>query len=296
MSKKLITLSTLVILFYGCTDGKVASKQKPSRKIKKEGHILATIDDEKIYKNDFENWYKTHKKRITSQRTLHKKKALEQYIQFRMIAKRAKENEYDKKPSVQQIIYRTIVRLYIKDHIQNKVSKLNPEESEVKEYFKRNQEKFSRPELKRFSVIVINCQRKGRTCKNIIKRLTKEVNSTNFTQKVKELSEELYSKRRGGDIGFSVHPSMSKWKRKVGIEKQALLKAFSLSKQNSLSRPILIGRKVYLFMLKGYIPAYKANYSSQKGRIKSLLKKERQKNMTRSLLSSIKTRYTVRYR
>jgi parvulin-like peptidyl-prolyl isomerase len=205
--KKILTALFLLTFITGCSDfNKLFGEKKKTADSKVNSVVLAKVGDEKITKEDL---MKSLEGLPPNQRILYAstpeklKKYLDSYITQVVMFKEAEKRGIDKREDIKENLENYKRRLLIRALNQEIMSEKISEE-DIKKYYNENPKDF---EQIRISQIFIKADpAKGITNDHVrakgelvMKRLG---TGEKFEKLVEEFSEDLVSKKQGGDLGY----------------------------------------------------------------------------------------------
>lgn len=134
-----------------------------------------------------------------------RRELLEELIKFELLAREAARRGLDKSDEVERAKRQVMVQQMMKAEFEDKVKLSDITDQEIEAYYAAHPAEFNKPAQVRVSQIVIKDEAKAR-------RLLKQVqeakgNDELFRRLVSELSEDVETKQRGGDLQFFSKPT-----------------------------------------------------------------------------------------
>lgn len=284
-----------IFIFIGCISGcsledqatEKSSQSKVSQRI-----TIAWISDKPVYLSEYNDWKKLNGRRKKLMGKNSHKKEMDRFLRYRMLVEKARDKHYHERKEIKRWVERRIVGLYLKEKLNDKIASSNPSDVDMRNYYRINKAKLARPEMRRMSVIFVRCGVGKDDCYKKAKAIQDSLTPLNFKLIARKMSDEPYSSRRGGDIGFTVDPSIRKSNRR--IPDKVIQKGFSMKEKNVVSRMMKTEKGYYFILIKSIIKSVSPSFSSRKGLVRRLMKRERQKNMTAAFFKNLENTSSVR--
>ena len=215
-----------------------------------------------------------------------KKKLLERYVNFKLIAKRIEKENYREK--ISQRIENTRESLILERFMGEKRQEINQKtqatDEECKVYYNENKEKFMQEEEVKASHILLPAGESNREKLNEIKRDI-ETGVRTFADAAKEYST-CPSKNRGGDLGF--------------FTKGRMVKPFSdaafAMEEGEISDPVETRFGWHLIYLTGKKAAGSKSFESVKEDIRKNLSNEKQGEAFNEWKNDLLKNYDISYK
>jgi peptidyl-prolyl cis-trans isomerase C len=174
--------------------------------------VVANIGDQKITVSDFDRMLSlldTEKQKVIEKNPQLKESVLTQFIQSMVISKLAKEKGFDKIAEVknQMEFYKDnfLANLYIRREVLDKIS--IPEE-DLKKYYENHKDEFKTPEMVKVRHILVKMnesapEKDKKAAKKKAEDILEKIKSgEDFAKLAAEVSDDLGSKQKGGELGF----------------------------------------------------------------------------------------------
>lgn len=174
--------------------------------------VLAKIGDKKIMMSDFNrmvSYYDAERQRSLEQNPIFKATILQRIVQGMVISKIAKDNGFDKRSDIREQIELLSNDFLAAEYLKKEViEKITVTEDDRKLYYKTHQEEFKTPEMVRARHILIKVEAaasgddKMKAKEKAAEILARIKAGEDFAKLASELSDDVGSKTKGGDLGF----------------------------------------------------------------------------------------------
>ncbi len=281
--KKCILL--LVIIFCLLTINSWGSTSKKG--------IIAEVGPYKLYKSDLDEIVR-NRTEITQILGTHPelleyvyKTLIEEWINISMLALEAKKENLDKNSEIQKRIKEITKRILAEGYIKKHVTNIKINEEELKEYYEKNKNNYKIPQGVKIKHILIyvpkdaNEKIEQQAFEKALKIRKKILEGTSFEEMVEKYSEDIVSKRKGGDFGII--------RKGKNISKMAE-EIFKL-KTGEISKPLRSLYGYHIVKVVEKIPAKILAYNEIKEEVKKDYLKEKQNKLIKQILSDLKNKY-----
>lgn len=179
-----------------------------------EDAILAKIagTNTKITMSDLKriiSYYDADKQKMFEQNPQTKVNLVRRIIQAIVVAKIARDKDFDKRPEVKEQLGLLINDYLASDYLKEEVlDKIDVTEDDMKLYYKAHQEEFATPEMVKARHILIRVDKSAseeekKKAREKAEDLLKKIKAgEDFVKLAGEFSEDPVTKARGGDVGF----------------------------------------------------------------------------------------------
>ncbi|RKX60555.1 MAG: hypothetical protein DRP29_02410 [Thermodesulfobacteriota bacterium] len=281
--KKCILL--LVIIFCLLTINSWGSTSKKG--------IIAEVGPYKLYKSDLDEIVR-NRTEITQILGTHPelleyvyKTLIEEWINISMLALEAKKENLDKNSEIQKRIKEITKRILAEGYIKKHVANIKINEEELKEYYEKNKNNYKIPQGVKIKHILIYVPKDAdekieqQAFEKALKIRKKILEGTSFEEMVEKYSEDIVSKRKGGDFGII--------RKGKNISKMAE-EIFKL-KTGEISKPLRSLYGYHIVKVVEKIPAKILAYNEVKEEVKKDYLKEKQNKLIKQILSDLKNKY-----
>ena len=267
----------VILLFIGCFCSNVWSTQKK---------VLAEVGPYKLYKEDVEDLIK---KDTQIQKILESKPELRdeivkilvnRWVNLSLLALAGKKEGLDKDPEVKKELMEIEKSILAKKYFEKKVKKLNINEREIKEYYKKNKERYKEPEgvhVKHILIYIPKDADKATEKKALekAKQIRAQIlKGAKFEELAKIYSDDAGSKKKGGDLGII----------KKGQTIPEFEKVIFKLKPGEISRPIRSSYGYHIVKVEEKIPEKILPFEEVKDLVKKdYLQTKQEELMTRIL-------------
>ena len=218
------------------------------------------------------------------------KKLLDVQITSVLFSQEAKRLKLDQEPTVKESIEEINNRILMKALIDEKVNKnIMVTDKEVEEYYKNNQDEFNVPEKVKVSHILIKVDPKATEKVKEEKKakaeeiLAKAKAGEDFSELVKQYSEDKKTSKRGGVVGFFAR----------GAKEPEFEEAAFKLKKDEISTIILTKKGYHIIKLLDKKEAREKSLEDATNSIKNKLKQEKRTEGYEKLLNDLKAKTQV---
>jgi peptidyl-prolyl cis-trans isomerase C len=248
--------------------------------VQAEGKVLATIGSDKITEADLD--YRLQK--LPAQYATYygteegKQKLLEQMIDEKVLYLEAQKRYDEKNADVAKFLAKSkeeiITNMYLKDEIE----KVTVNDSEINDYYNKNQASYQAPESVRASHILVKTEVEAQSALKQIQ------GGADFAEIAKKVST-CPSAPRGGDLDY-----FSKGQMVPEFEKAA----FALKSGAVTTTPVKTQFGYHLIKLTDRKPAHTKTLETVRSEIKNELQLQKQKERLNTLIAEAKAKHPVR--
>lgn len=281
---KNLVLTFVILLFIGCFCSNVWSTQKK---------VLAEVGPYKLYKEDVEDLIE---KDTQIQKILESKPELRdeivralvnRWVNLSLLALAGKKEGLDKDPEVKKELIEIEKSILAKKYFEKKAKKLNINEREIKEYYKKNKERYKEPEgvhVKHILIYIPKDADKATEKKALekAKQIRAQIlKGAKFEELAKIYSDDAGSKKKGGDLGI-----IKKGQTIPEFEKEI----FKL-KPGEISRPIRSSYGYHIVKVEEKIPEKILPFEEVKDLVKKDYLQKKQEELMRQILQKLYQEY-----
>ncbi len=260
----ILTLSgSLYAVDYATVDGKKITDQD----LKFILHSLGGVDFTKLPKD-------------------RQKKIIDQAIERRLLTNKAIKDGIEKdeiyKKTLESIKRDLALEIWMKKQYAN----VNATEKEVKDYYKKNADKFKRPEMVKARHILVKTEKEAN---EIIKDLKKAGSGKKLEDKFIALAKKKSvgpSGKNGGELG---------WFDKKQMVKEFSKAAFSLKKGDFTKKPVKTQFGYHIIMVEDKKPAGKIEFDKVENSIISQIKLEKFKSNVQKMAKELRNKAKIKY-
>ena len=214
-----------------------------------------------------------------------RKELLDQAIEFELLAIEAKRRGYDKDERVMQQVKRAATQKYIREHIDNKLTREQVSEEEVATYYKAHEREFNVPEQRRGSRILVKSEDEATA---LISELSKK-DLRAFRQTAQRKSLDEGTKLRGGDLRYFDLEGLDV-EGKPTVSAELAKAAFALKMRGDIyPTPIKTNAGFSVFMLTGIRPRVERPIDAVAELIRGRLLQQKRKDALDALIAKLKT-------
>lgn len=281
---KNLVLTFVILLFIGCFCSNVWSTQKK---------VLAEVGPYKLYEEDVEDLIE---KDIQIQKILESKPELRdeivralvnRWVNLSLLALAGKKEGLDKDPEVKKELIEIEKSILAKKYFEKKAKKLNINEREIKEYYKKNKERYKEPEGVHVKHILIYIPKDAdkATEKEALEK-AKQIRAqilkgAKFEELAKIYSDDAGSKKKGGDLGII----------KKGQTIPEFEKVIFKLKPGEISRPIRSSYGYHIVKVEEKIPEKILPFEEVKDLVKKDYLQKKQEELMRQILQKLYQEY-----
>ncbi len=281
---KNLILTFVILLFIGCFCSNVWSTQKK---------VLAEVGSYKLYEEDVEDLIE---KDTQIQKILESKPELRdeivralvnRWVNLSLLALAGKKEGIDKDPEVKKELIEIEKSILAKKYFEKKVKKLNINEREIKEYYKKNKERYKEPEgvhVKHILIYIPKDADKATEKKALekAKQIRAQIlKGAKFEELAKIYSDDAGSKKKGGDLGII----------KKGQTISEFEKVIFKLKPGEISRPIRSSYGYHIVKVEEKIPEKILPFEEVKDLVKEDYLQKKQEELMRQILQKLYQEY-----
>jgi peptidyl-prolyl cis-trans isomerase C len=282
----LFTLTTLgvgALMHAACTGGKSLASKQASGDLE---DTLAKVDDVVITVGDFQERINKQSPYVRARYTSleRKKEFLDSLVRFELLAKEADRRGLSKDPEV----VRTMKQVMIQKLLSGEFDKLKLDDvsdAEVKAYYDAHPEEFNKPEEVRVSTIVVKDEKAAK--KVMADPRIKGPDNQDFRKLVSELSVDLATKDRGGDLRYFSRDSKD-------VPQAIIDAAYKLANIGDVSTPVKTEAGVAILKLTGRRKALVRTYDEVKQQIKNHVYGDHRKDAMENFVKKLRETTTVK--
>jgi peptidyl-prolyl cis-trans isomerase C len=212
-----------------------------------------------------------------------RKEFLQKLIQIELLSQEAIRNGLDKSPEVQRAVKQVMVRLMVKNDLENELFPTSVDEDRLKAEYEKEWLKYHNPAQHRMVQIVVETEEEAN-------RLLEELKASpapreRFRELARTVSIDEDSKSRAGDIGYVSNPDdiaasqknepAHRFSQTPGVSEAIARAAWTLKKTNDLyPEPVHTAQGFHLLMLSTVKPALNRSFNSVKRLIENRVLRE----------------------
>jgi peptidyl-prolyl cis-trans isomerase C len=253
----------------------------------------AHINDETVTVGFLEKAIQLQQVGMVHRQPMNKEQArefLDRMVDSILMADEAKRRSYDKNPEVMAITKNKLASLMHR-HITDEVGEPEPNDEDLRKYYDEHYDTYHKPEKVRARHILIKDKAKAESL--LKKALENDVKQQEFRKMAKETTEDEYTQKHGGDLGFFSRPA----ERKEGdpeVDKKIVEAAFKLEKNGDVYPKLVETDKgFHIVMRTGHRKKMDLSFEDSKDRIKLLVGREMKKTQVEEHINKLKERYPV---
>ena len=281
---KNLVLTFVILLFIGCFYSNVWSTQKK---------VLAEVGPYKLYEEDVEDLIE---KDTQIQKILESKPELRdeivralvnRWVNLSLLALAGKKEGLDKDPEVKKELIEIEKSILAKKYFEKKAKKLNINEREIKEYYKKNKERYKEPEgvhVKHILIYIPKDADKATEKKALekAKQIRAQIlKGAKFEELAKIYSDDAGSKKKGGDLGII----------KKGQTIPEFEKVIFKLKPGEISRPIRSSYGYHIVKVEEKIPEKILPFEEVKDLVKKDYLQTKQEELMTQILQKLYQEY-----
>jgi peptidyl-prolyl cis-trans isomerase C len=174
--------------------------------IARRNGVIAKVGDYEITIGEYEDRLNSQGpfRRVQYSAPEKRREFLDQMIEWELQAQEAERRGLGNDQTVDEQVKRVMSSLLLRREVDDRVRPTDVTAEEMRAYYEEHITTFKRPERVRAYHIVISDQTKAQEL--LTKLLTEEVDTREFRQLARELSEDPVTKRRGGDLRYFTRP------------------------------------------------------------------------------------------
>lgn len=232
-----------------------------------------------------------------------RKEFLQKLIQIELLSQEAIRNGLDTSPEVQRAAKQVMVRLMVKNDLQNELFPTSIDDNTLQEAYEKDWAKYHSPAQHRISQIVVATEAEAT---QLIADIQSAPNPrARFRELARTVSIDEKSKAQAGDIGYVLNPAEVEASKKNGAHrafKQAegvsdliAVAAWQLKDQNELFKaPVKDKDGFHVLMLTTVKPALNRSFNSVKRLIESRLLREVKKEKMNEFVTELRKKANVK--
>ncbi|MHB8878197.1 MAG: peptidylprolyl isomerase [Myxococcaceae bacterium] len=274
------------------SDGAQISKEPAVRIAAYSGGVV-TADE---FQAQFEAQDTSSRRRFAS--PAGKRELLEALIDTKLLAIAAEEKGYDREPDVRLAVRRVMATKLLETDLNEKALKEQLADQELREFYAKHAQDFQREARVRAAIVFIAAPEntpaeragKKRSATQLLGDIrAKETRDTfAFGAVARVSSEDAETRARDGDMGFLSRKDMAaRWGQEVADA------AYSLRGIGSLSEVVESPAGFAVLKLLNLDPGFDLSFESQKDNLRARLGPEKKAELTRQLLSRLRTERAV---
>ncbi len=214
------------------------------------------------------------------------KKIIDQAIERRLLTQKAIKDGIEKDPIYKKTLESIKRDLALEIWMKKQYADISVTEKEVKDYYKKNADKFKRPELVKARHILVKSEKEA---KEIIKELEKAGKGKKLEEKFIELAKKKSigpSGRNGGELG---------WFDRKQMVKEFSDAAFSLKKGEFTKKPVKTQFGYHIIYVEDKKPAGKIPFDKVENSIIAQLKLQKFKDKIQKLGKELRSKAKIKY-
>jgi peptidyl-prolyl cis-trans isomerase C len=252
----------------------LAENPTPNDEEMRRAKVFATVGSETITVGELDD--------IVAARSPYARKRLLEEDALKRLAEAQVENElyyqgaeklgYGNDPEVERFVDQVLLKVYVREEFQEAVSPDDLPDEQIAEYYKKHEDEFRRPEMRRARHILVGSQKEA---DEILKLLDSDETQT-FRKLAKDRSLDTETNVRGGDLLFFTADGEVVGRQSGGtIDATLVQAAFALNKTGDLSKPLDLGDgKWSVLELTGIRPGRVQSLEEASGAIRRQLWRE----------------------
>ncbi len=218
---------------------------------------------------------------------------LDNMIQFELLAAEAKKRGYDKSKEVEQVRKQKMVQQMMKELFErDSKGPSEVSEDEIKAYYEKHNDEFHKPAQVRVNHILIKDKAKAQ---GVLKKvLAKKGDMRYFRELAEEVSEDVETSRRGGDLRFFSN-AKDKRPNEPNVPDSVREAAFSLEKNGDVLPSLIESEAGYhIIMLAGKRNAYDRSLEEARRMIQNRLWRKKRDEGINNLVSELRAKAKVK--
>jgi hypothetical protein len=197
--------------------------------------VLATVEGKAITVAEFRAELERRAQGLSGSysTTEQKRGLLEEMVRFEVLLAKAKAAGYDRDPEVIARVSQLIVGKFEQNELAKREVAAPVSDAEIKDFYRRNQDKFGMPESVRAAVIYLRSSRKAtaesqaefaRKAQTVLAE-AREADAAGFSRLAQKYSEDQATRYAGGETGWLTLLAPGRWDRAVITAAFAIEKA-----------------------------------------------------------------------
>ncbi len=214
------------------------------------------------------------------------KKIIDQAIERKLLSEKAIKDGIEKDPVYKQTLESIKRDLALEIWMKKQYGEISVTEKEAKEFYKKNADKFKRPELVKARHILVKTEKEA---KEIIKELKKAGKGKKLEEKFIELAKKKSvgpSGKNGGELG---------WFDKKQMVKEFSEAAFKLKKGEFTTKPVKTQFGYHVIYVEDKKPAGQIEYDKVQDSIIAQLKLNKFKEKIQKLGKDLRKKAKIKY-
>jgi peptidyl-prolyl cis-trans isomerase C len=232
-----------------------------------------------------------------------RKEFLQKLIQIELLSQEAIREGLDKSPEVQRAVKQVMVRLMVKNDLENELFPTSVDEDRLKAEYDKEWQKYHSPAQHRMVQIVVETAEEA-------DRLLEELKASpspreRFRELARTVSIDEESRVRAGDIGYISNPEdiaasqkgdKAHWfSQTPGISEAVARASWTLKKANDLyPQPVRTDRGYHLLMLSTVKPALNRSFNSVKRLIENQVLREMRRVKMDEFVATLRAKADVK--
>ncbi len=257
--------------------------------------FLANVDGHRLTTKEFEEaMHKRGGLRGQYQTAAQRESLLQELIDHRLLAERARLLRLDQRPEVKRRIQQLLINQYLEETLTPELEAVRIDDASIRRYFDQNHASYDRPERRRGAIILKQLAEDSTSeARNQARdELTEVLNGVpelaqrtlHFGALAQAHSDDQASRYRGGVIGWVVdHPARTyRW------DKAIIDALFALEKPGEVSPLLKLDTGLALVRLVDLEETQAVEFERVKDGIKRQLTRERQQALTETFMSALR--------
>ncbi|MBN2525108.1 MAG: peptidylprolyl isomerase [Deltaproteobacteria bacterium] len=232
-----------------------------------------------------------------------RKEFLQKLIQIELLSQEAIRNGLDESPEVQRAVKQVMVRLMVKNDLQDELFPASVDESRLKKEYEKEWLKYHSPEQRRVSQIVLATENEAR---EIIADIQKSSDPrARFRELARTISIDEAGRNRAGDVGYVTNPkdiAASKengpgraFEQAPGVSEAVATATWTLTRPNQLyAEPVKTALGYHVLMLSTVKPALNRSYNSVKRLIENRVLREIKREKMDEFVATLRKKANVK--
>ncbi|MSP63690.1 MAG: peptidylprolyl isomerase [Myxococcales bacterium] len=274
------------LLHAACEHATPKSEAAPNQKPGAQGEPLATIDDVVITVAEFQDRINKQSPYVRARYTSleRKKEFLDNLVRFEVLAKEAKARGLDKDDEVVRTMKQVMIQKLMKDEFDNRVKLEDISDADCQKYFAEHPEEFNKPEEVRAAHILLKDDK-------AVKRVLadpriKGLDNEAFRKLVAELSQDMETKERGGDLRYFDQTTKE-------LPQEIVKATFALVNLGDVSGPVKTAAGLHIIKLTGRRKALTRTLDEVKAQIKNRLYRDKRTAAMEDFIKGLRAKAKV---
>lgn len=287
IQKCLVSLVLVTTIAAGCKkEDAVATADDPTApgtsQNEASGEVLAEIDGYKITVGDFQERINKQSPYVRARYTSkeRKKEFLDNLIRFEVMAKEATSRGLDNDPEVVRTMKQVMIQKLMKKEFETRVKLEDITDEEMKAYYEQHTAEYNKPEEVRVTAVIVNDKAKAKKVAKLAKGPLGK-NNNGFRDLVNAHTEDVESKKRGGDLRY--FPRDAKH-----VPAAVVTAAFELAQTGDVAGPIAVDGKFYIIKRSGHRRPIAKIYEDIKKQIQSRIYREKRTKAMEDFVAALR--------